>query len=75
METPSNKLGGNVWQENSVSGRMRNERSLENQGAELHPKFEATNRKSVAAHPAYFTGKVMRMVVPEPICDLIWTFP
>jgi hypothetical protein len=23
----------------------------------------------------YFTGKVMRMVVPEPICDLIRTLP
>jgi hypothetical protein len=66
----SNKLDGNVWQENSVSGRIRNERSLENQEAELNPKFQATNKKSVW-HLAYFAGKVMRMVVPEPICDLI----
>jgi hypothetical protein len=69
----SNKLDGNVWQENSVYGRIRNERSLKNQEAELHPKLQAGSQS--ASHLAYFTGKVMRMVVPEPICDLIRTFP
>jgi len=37
--------------------------------------FRQITGSQSASHLAYFTGKVMRMVVPEPICDLIRTLP